>query len=335
MAHNGSDNGATRIAAVTGASGFVGRHMIRALLDADFHVRALCRDGEKAGRVLPTEAVEDGRLTLILGDALDNNRLDTLVHGADVCINLIGIIRETGNGQTFERMHVETTRSLLRACEAAGVRRYLQMSALGVANNAETAYGRTKFEAEQAVRVSHLAWTIFRPALIHGPGGEFTGMMVDWARGQKAPWFFIPYFTRLRAEGESGAPLKAPIVAPVHVDDVCRAFVTSIDHEIAEGEVYPLVGAEELSFPAMLEHVRDRVKLGRRGLATIGIPGRAAAAKARVMHAIGLGSLMPFDEGMAIMGSQDNHAATHKTADHLDIHPAGFRDRFAEYSQSL
>ena len=106
--------------------------------------------------------------------------LDRLVSRADACVNLIGIIREASGRQTFHRLHTLTTRAVVEACEEGGVPRLLQMSALGVKANAPTEYQRTKYEGEEAVQLSRLDWTIFRPGLIHGSDGEFKKTVQSW-----------------------------------------------------------------------------------------------------------------------------------------------------------
>jgi len=142
--------------AVTGATGFVGRHVTAKLLADGCQVRAL-------------------------------------VAGADVVIHLVGIIEERPKrGQTFERVHVEGTVNVLVAAKASGVRRWLHMSALGARPDAVSRYHQTKYAAEQLVRASGLDWTIFRPSLIHGPDGEFMRMVKRFCRGLLPP--FMPYF---------------------------------------------------------------------------------------------------------------------------------------------
>ncbi len=319
--------------AVTGATGFVGRHLVRALLGAGHRVRALVRDREKAGRVLP----KDERLAVVEGEILDGRSPAAVCAGADVAVHLIGIIREAPGGQTFERMHVQATEAIVSAARSAGVLRHLHMSALGVQDNTGIAYLESKFEAERRVVDSGLAWTIFRPALIHGADGEFTGMMRTWAEGRAFPFLFMPYFTRAEyVPGQAGVPrVVAPRVAPVHVDDVAAAFVGAIDNERAVGEIYNLAGPEELPFPEMLHAVRDALPLANKSIRARGIPGRAAAAKARAAAAVGLGGLLPFDEGMARMGERDVVATLTKAERHLGWRPRPFRASIREYAASI
>lgn len=329
-----TDSNSNRTVAVAGATGFVGRNMVRELLSRGFGVRALTRSASKAADVLPT----DESLTIVEGDALGSDVLGRLVDGAEACINLVGILREASGRQTFERVHTKTTAALVAACERHGCSRFLQMSALGVGSNAPTEYYRSKHAAEQAVELSRLDWTIFRPGLIHGPDGEFMHMVQDWCTGRAAPWFFIPYFSRVRFDTSGVLPVPrvgAPVVAPVRVEDVCAAFVSAIDNADAVSEIYTLAGPESMRFDDLLRTVRDTIPLGRTSMPLIGIPGDLAALKARAMGLVGMGGLLPFDAGMAIMGQSDSVADTTKAREDLGFDPAPFTDSFMAYAEQM
>ncbi|CAG1010534.1 NADH dehydrogenase,E; NADH dehydrogenase [Phycisphaerales bacterium] len=319
--------------AVTGATGFVGRYVVRELVAAGYQVRALVRDRAKARTLLPS-----ARVTVIQGDALDRPRVDEMLNAAQACINLLGIIREAPNGQTFERVHTRATRLLVERCEALSVRRFVQMSALNVRDVASCEYQRTKWEAEKAVRTSSLDWTILRPSLIHGPEGEFVHLAKRWAGGHHAPWLFIPYFSR--EVEDKRVPLGAvsfadPMVQPIDVRDAAKAFAACLPNETTFGEVYNLVGSEALSFPDMLRHIRDHVHGANRDLEPHGIPGHAAGLAAKAAGMMGLGSLLPFDEGMAVMGTEDATANLEKVKADLGLNPRPFRAAFAEYAASV
>jgi len=325
-------NNGPRTVAVAGATGFVGQHIIRALTDAGHHVRAMVRDPEKASKVLPA-GVEHVR-----AERIGPESAEALAEGCDTFIYLIGIIREAPTeGKRFGLLHVDGVRWSLEACKQAGATRFLHMSALGADPEGRAEYQRSKFKGEQLVRASGLDWTIFRPSLIHGPGGEFTKMMADWARGSIPPWFTMPYFER-RADGRWSlvpAETVAPRIQPVTVEDVASAFVGSINNEQSFGEVYNLAGSEVLEWPEMLEFVRDRVPHANKSIRANPVPAPPAWATANVMDFIGLGGLMPFDAGMAAMGSEDSTASTVKANADLGLEPAPFRESFAKYAAAL
>lgn len=153
--------------AVTGATGFVGRAVVAELRRRGIGVRALVRDRAAAARTFRA----DSGIELVEVNILDAASVARALSGptpVDACIHLVGIIREESGGQTFHRMHTLATQAVVDACVAAGVRRYLHMSALGaglgadppavasilngVLNQGVSLYHRTKWAAEQVVR---------------------------------------------------------------------------------------------------------------------------------------------------------------------------------------
>lgn len=326
--------GTSQTVAVTGASGFVGRAVVRELLSRGHSVRSLVRDRVKAREVLP--APSDTH-TLVVGDVLDPRVMGELTARCTAVIHLIGIIRERPPA-TFQRMHVDATAAAIAAAKGAGVKRYLHMSSLGASDNGGTAYRTTKYQAERLVRASGLDWTIFRPGMIHGPQGEATEMFADLVAGHHPPFMFIPYFTRY--EIDTRVPLGSatptdPKVAPVSVVDVARAFAAALDRPASIGEVYNLVGSETLTWPQMLTLYRDKTSAGNERISPWGVPSEVASKVALVASKIGLGHLLPFDEGMAIMGGQDSTGSPDKATADLGIEFAPFSTSFAEYAGEI
>jgi len=314
---------------VTGATGFVGRHLTRQLLERGHTVRAFVRDRAKATAVLGCH----DQLELIVGDCLEENDCLAATEASHACIHLVGILREHGSA-TYERIHTHATRNMLAACQSSGTTRYIQMSALGASPLSEAAYLTTKFDAERAVRNSNLDWTILRPGLIHGPDGDFTQMAAKWARGTAPPHFFMPYFTRVETD-ESGRHAVIPQVQPVFVEEVARAACDALDCDDSIGEIIPLAGAQTLDFADMLRTIRDHIPDLGPHLAPVGIPGHLAATKARAFEFLGVGGLLPFNSSMAIMAQQDCTADLTRARAMLDFNPAAFADSLACYAAAL
>ncbi|GAA5335248.1 MULTISPECIES: complex I NDUFA9 subunit family protein [Thermus] len=214
---------------IVGGTGFVGRHVVRRLLEGGHTPIVLAR----SSRHLPQGTV------FVAGDIA---REVPDLQGAEAAIYLAGIIRE--RGQSFRAVHVEGVKNLLTAMREAGVERLLHMSALGARRGTGSRYYETKAEAEELVRQSGLKWTIFRPSLIFGPGDEFFGKIL---RGLVcAPLPFVPLI------GDGRFPFR-----PVYVGDVAEAFARALEGEVLG--TLDLVGPKEYTFRELLELVMATV----------------------------------------------------------------------------
>lgn len=214
---------------VTGGSGFVGRAVVRQLRTAGHTPRVLTR-GPRRG---------DSDVDFVRGSVLEPASLAPACAGCDAIVHLVGIISEVG-AQTYEHVHTDGTRNVLAAAQSAGVSRYLHMSALGVRPAAAARYHRSKWAAEAAVRASGVAWTIFRPSLIYGPGDGFVNLFARLSR-----WSPI-----LPVMG-SGRNLLQPIA----VEEVARCFVGALALPSSVGRTYDLCGPEPLSLTTVLDEI--------------------------------------------------------------------------------
>jgi uncharacterized protein YbjT (DUF2867 family) len=223
------------LVAVTGATGFVGRHLASLFLHRGHRIRALVREAPRAA-FLETRGVE-----LVTGSLNDIAALARLLDGADAVVHLVGIIVESG-AATFTAVHVEGTRRVLEAARAGGVRRYLHMSALGArADERATAYHRTKWQAEELVRDSGLPAAIFRPSLISGPESIPIRTLSQLHRWSP----LIPIF------GDGRFPVQ-----PVWVADVALAFALALERA-------DIIGTFELGGPAVLTYEEFVRTIGR------------------------------------------------------------------------
>src|SRR5580693_5713208 len=144
---------------ITGATGFVGEEVVKQARAAGYPVRAIVRDPQRASWLAERYGVE-----LFHGNVLYAPSIEGAMRDAKCVIHLVGIIREWREN-TFERVHVQATQYVIDEAKKAGVKRFLQMSALGTRENAQSRYQQTKWAGEDCVRKSGLAWTIFRPSI--------------------------------------------------------------------------------------------------------------------------------------------------------------------------
>ncbi|MGA8278030.1 MAG: complex I NDUFA9 subunit family protein [Rhodanobacteraceae bacterium] len=206
---------------ILGGTGFVGSRLVERLAEDGHSIRVLSRNREKHRELnlLPGVSVANA-------DVHNRDFLARHFHHADCVINLVGILNERGSdGAGFRRAHVELTASVIAACRIAGVQRLLQMSALRAGEGASH-YLKTRGEAEQLVRKCSLAWTIFRPSVIFGPGD---GLFCRFAKLLR----FVPVLPLARARAR---------FAPVYVGDVAEAFARALVHPYTSGHTYELTG---------------------------------------------------------------------------------------------
>jgi NADH dehydrogenase len=331
--HKGSLSG--RVVAVTGATGFVGSHIVKELLARGAKVRALVRDAAKARLVL--QGIGSEQLVMVPGTLDEATALGNLCAGADAVVNAVGIIREVGT-QTFERIHVKGTQNLVAAATGAGIGRIVQISALGVKPDGIAEYQRSKWEGEQSVRRSGMDWTIIRPGFIHGVGSEGIDTFLDLMSGEAPPYLFIPYFQRWDLDDSmplGPANVIDPMIQPVHVEDVAMAVASALEKEVAKGEIYNLVGSEAMSWPDMLRFIRDNAPGASENLQPFGIPAPIAAGLAFAAKFIRAGQALPYDFGMAMMGSEDSVGETEKVKQELGVSTRPFRTSFRAYAAEL
>ncbi len=248
---------------VLGGTGFVGSHLVTRLSHAGHRVTVLSRHPHRHRglSVLPTVRVARA-------DVHDEAALAAAFRGCDAVINLVGVLNE-GQGETFRRAHVELPRKVAQAARKAGVRRLLHMSALGAdAANAPSLYLRTKGEGEAALRVhagDRIAYTVFQPSVIFGPGDALTNRFADLLR-------IAPVF-----------PLACPDARfqPVYVGDVAQAFVNALEDRTTHGQRYLLCGPEIYTLRALVELVAREARLNRR---IVGLPRWLGKLQATVLE---------------------------------------------------
>ncbi|RQW87607.1 MAG: complex I NDUFA9 subunit family protein [Geobacter sp.] len=232
---------------LAGGTGFVGGHVRCALLENGHELRVLSHR-----RLACTEP----GIEAVEGDVTRPETLAAAMQECDAVINLVGIIREfPARGVTFEKLHVEATNNLLAAARHAGIRRFIQMSALGARPDAVSRYHQTKYQAEEAVRASGLDWTIFRPSVIFGPKDNFINKLADLVK--KLP--LVPVI------GDGCYRLQ-----PIDGNDVARCFAMALEMPETVGQSYGLCGRDRITYRELLTIVART--LGKRSVRTLQVP---------------------------------------------------------------
>jgi uncharacterized protein YbjT (DUF2867 family) len=277
--------GPARRVLVTGASGFVGGHVLAALLARGHEVVTVTRR-LNSGRVEP-------RVIQVAAD-IAGEGWQRWCEGCDAAIHLVGIIREGPESQvTFDRVHRLGTERVVNACRDAGISRLIYVSALGVGEHAATPYQRSKWAAEQAVRTSGLQWTIFRPSIIFGPGDGLCATLVPAVR--RLP--IVPVF----GDGNSR-------VQPMAVEEVTACLVQALDLPAAVGGTFELGGPEALTFNELLRRIAATLALRR---ALVHLPLGISRALVRAVQLLPEPPITPDQLTMLLQGSTcDTSAAS-------------------------
>lgn len=237
--------------AVTGGTGFVGGHLLRAAIEAGYDVRALTRSARPA---------EDG-ISWIEGALDDHDSLARLVEGADAIVHVAGLIN--ANATAFETVNVGGTAAVIDAARKAGVRRFVHISSLAAREPELSEYGRSKAKSERVVAASGLDWTIIRPPAVYGPGDKETFELFRWARRG---------FIALPPPGRFSL---------IHVEDLCRLILKVIGEAETITETYEPDDGREGGW----DHRHFARTLGRllgRRTATLSLPRRAVQGASRI-----------------------------------------------------
>jgi NADH dehydrogenase len=246
-------------------------------------VRALVRQPDRAGE-LRSLGVEP-----VVGDISDWGSLEKACAGVERVIHLVGIIQE-GPGSTFQAVHVDGTRNLLEAAKKAGVRHFFYQSALGTRPAARSEYHKTKWQAEELVRASGIAYTILRPSLIYGPGDQFTLRLADVIRMSPV----LPVIGSGRAK-----------VQPIYIDDVVSCIVKAVTGEAFLNEIYEVGGPEQLTYEEVTREIARAMGISR---PVFRMPMLLMRPAARLLES--MLSKPPITTGQLLMLEEDNVCST-------------------------
>ena len=229
---------------VFGGSGFVGRHVIRALAKRHYRIRVAVRRPELAGHLQPLGRV--GQIHPVQANLRHPGSVAAAVRDADIVVNLVGILFERGR-QRFDAVQASGAAAEAQAAAQHGAR-LVHMSALGADENASSAYARSKAAGEKAVLAAAPDATIFRPSIIFGPEDDFFNKFASLAR-------FMPALPLV-----GGGTTR---FQPVFAGDVAAAFAAAAAGETRPGTIYELGGDEVLTFRELLEYVLATIQRRR------------------------------------------------------------------------
>lgn len=226
----------TPVATIFGGTGFLGRHTVKKIAEAGITLRIASRSPSRAN-VLRTAGVV-GQVVPMAVDPYDDRMLAAAVDGADIVINLIGVLRDSGKKSNFQRTQAELPGRIAAAAARAGVKRVVHISAIGADPTSKSRYAASKGEGEQALRAAFADATILRPSIVFGPEDEFFNRFAKIAS-------FAPVLPMI---GDGKTRFQ-----PVWVGDVAQAIANSIADDRTRGRTYELGGPTAHSFAELMQ----------------------------------------------------------------------------------
>lgn len=228
-------NPSETLVTVIGGSGFLGRHIVRALVRRGYRVRAACRRPDLAGHLQPLGT--PGQVMPVQANVRYPASLAAVCDGASAVINLTGVLYGSG-AQSFDAIHVFGAEASAKAAQAARAKVFIQMSSLGADAGSQSDYARSKAEGEARARVAFPGAIVVRPSIVFGPEDGFFNRFAAMAR-------FSPMLPLI-----GGGQTR---FQPVFVGDIAEAMARLVDAGLASGQTYEMGGPEIFTFRELLE----------------------------------------------------------------------------------
>ena len=266
MTHTLSTLAPGALVTVVGGSGFLGRYIVQRLAEAGLRVRVAVRHPETALFLKPLGGL--GQIQLVHGNITSDAQMAAAFDGATAGVNLVGILAESGT-QRFDAVQAQGAGRAARAASAAGVRHYVQISAIGADAASPVPYARSKAQGEAAVLAAIPTATILRPSLVVGPEDQFLNRFAAMAR-------LSPVLPVIAGDSR---------FQPVFVMDVADAVIAALGNPAAVGRTYELGGPDVLSFRAILAMINTETRQRR---ILLDVPAGIATLMGK------LGDVLPF-----------------------------------------
>ncbi len=234
-----------RIVTVFGGSGFIGRHLVRALARNGWRVRVATRRPDLAFHLQPLGRV--GQINAVQANVRYPDSLAAALRGAEAAVNLVGILAPWGK-QTFDAVQAQGAGAIAKAVAEAGISNFVHMSAIGADAGSPSAYARTKAEGEAAALSALPSAKILRPSVVFGPEDQFFNRFAAMARLMPA----LPLI--------GGGATK---LQPVYVGDVAEAGARLLGGHGQDGAAYELGGPAVRTMKELLEYVLATIQRRR------------------------------------------------------------------------
>ena len=231
---------------IFGASGQIGRHLIRKLTKNNYKVTAVTRNLHQKGYVLKTQA-NAGYIDIVELNIFNENKLKDLISRADICINLIGILYEKNKGNTFKNIHTIFPSLISKICKEYNVQQFIQLSALGIDDAVDSNYAKSKLEGEKNIKNNFINATILRPSVVYSVDDNFTTNFMTLLNRL----FIFPLYYK----GDTK-------FMPIHCSDLTEIIYQVISKNIISKTI-ECVGPETISLKDILERLLKLIEKKR------------------------------------------------------------------------
>ncbi len=221
---------------IFGASGQIGKSLIRKLTKFNFRVVAITRNIHTKGYVLKTQA-NPGYLEILEMSIFDENKIGDLIKDCDICINLVGILYEKGKINTFNNIHEKFPLMLAKACKRHNIKQFVHLSALGIDKATESKYALSKLRGEKNIKNNFENYTILRPSIVYSKEDSFTTNFMTMLN-------LLPIFP-LYYRGKT-------IFTPIHCSDLTKIIFEIINNDIKNVTI-DCIGPEKISFKKIIQ----------------------------------------------------------------------------------
>jgi NADH dehydrogenase len=224
-----------KVVCIFGASGFIGRHLIRRLTKKDFRVVAATRSPYLHGYLKPLG--NPGQIDLEKVNLFDEERLRILIKNSDVVINLVGILHETKK-QKFENIHAKFPDLLSKLCSELNIKKLVHISALGINETVSSQYMQSKLKGEKNIINNFNRSVILRPSVIFGPEDKFFNQFASMAD-------FFPVLPLI------GGGLT--YFQPIYVGDIAKSIMAVLEKEEINNNIFELGGPQIFTFKELMK----------------------------------------------------------------------------------
>ena len=231
---------------IFGGSGQIGRHLIRKLTKNNYKVTVVTRNLHQKGYVIKTQA-NAGYIDIVEANIFDEKKIRKLFTQTDICINLIGILYESGKGNTFKNIHSIFPSILAKLCKEYKVQQFIHLSALGINDAIDSRYAKSKLEGEINIQKNFPLATILRPSVVYSVDDNFTTNFMTLLG--RLPFFPLYY------NGDTK-------FTPIHCSDLTDTIFHVISKNI-HSKIIECVGPDVISLKAILQKLLKLINKNR------------------------------------------------------------------------